>query len=306
MLKEVHLSSNFILEKVQSFLKRATEESVEISEELVEEFGEACKSALRKQFIEKRNLKFTKRISNIGKPLCQLKMENKGVEKEGQPYNNKMKYIFGDLIEALAVVILKSSGVNVNSTQKAVSYKSNKIKIDGTYDIEIDNAIYDIKSASPYAFEHKFGEGGGFNSIAEDDAFGYLSQGYLYSESEKKKFGGWIVINKSTGEWLVTETPTEDSKYRKDAITLAENNINALDEGEPFRRCYDDVEETFRKIPTRNKILGVVCSFCPYKFSCWGEKNLQYLPQQQSKGKSPKWVYYTELNNPREMNENTQ
>ena len=300
------MSNNTILEKVQSFLKRATKESVEISEELIDEFGEACKVALRKQFIEKRNSKFTKRISNIGKPLCQLKMENEKVEGEGQPYNNKMRFIFGDLIEALAVVILKSSGVNVNSTQKPVSYKSNKIKIDGTYDIEIDNIIYDIKSASPYAFEHKFGEGGGFNSIAEDDAFGYLSQGYLYSESENKKFGGWIVINKSTGEWLVTETPAEDLKYKKNAIKLAKKNVNALDKGEPFRRCYDAVEETFRKIPTGNKVLGVVCSFCPYKFPCWGEDNLQYLPQQQSKGKNPKWVYYTELNNPREISEDTQ
>ena len=305
MLKVTHLSSNTILEKVQSFLKKSTKEPVEISEELIEEFGEVCKKALRKQFIEKRNSKFTKRISNIGKPLCQLKMENKGVEGEGQPYNNKMRYIFGDLIEALAVVILKSSGVNVNSIQKPVTYKSNNLKIDGTYDIEIDNVIWDIKSASPYAFEHKFGEGGGFNSIAEDDAFGYLSQGYLYSESEKKRFGGWIVINKSTGEWLITETPVEDEKYKKGAIALAKSNINALDKGKPFRRCYDDVVETFRKIPTGNKILGVVCSFCPYKFPCWGKDKLQYLPQQQSKGKSPKWVYYTELNNPREADANT-
>ena len=306
MSREAHLSSNPILGKVQSFLKKATQESVEISEELIEEFGEAGKLALKKQFVEERNSKFTKRISNIGKPLCQLKMEKQNIQQEGQPYNSKMRYIFGDLIEALAVTILKASGVNINSSQKKVKYKSNKINIEGTYDIEIDNTIYDIKSASPYAFEHKFGEEGGFNSIAEDDAFGYLSQGYLYSESVGKKFGGWIVINKSTGEWLVTETPAEDSKYKKKAISLAENNVNALDEGEPFRRCYDDVEETFRKVPTGNKILGVVCSFCPYKFPCWGEDKLQYLPQQQSKGKNPKWIYYTELNNPKEINENTQ
>ena len=53
----------------------------------------------------------------------------------------------------------------------------------------------------------KFGEDGGFNEVVKDDTFGYASQGFLYGESQKKNFGGWIVINKSTGEWVVCETP---------------------------------------------------------------------------------------------------
>ena len=298
--------SNQILENVQSFLKMATDDSVAVSDKLIDEFGEMCKDAFRKQFTNKREKSFRARMSNIGKPLCQLQMEKSNAKPEGQPYNNKMRNTFGDLIEALAVTIIKASGIKVDSTQKSVSYNMDKSKIDGTYDIEIGNSIYDIKSASPYAFEHKFGDEGGFNSIVEDDSFGYLSQGYLYSESENKRFGGWIVINKSTGEWLVTETPTEDEKYKNIAINLSKENLHALDEGKPFRRCFSDIEETFRKIPTGNKVLGIVCSFCPYKFPCWGKDKLQYLPQQQSKGKSPKWVYYTEVNNPRETNEDTQ
>ena len=298
--------SNQILENVQSFLKMATDDSVAVSDKLIDEFGEMCKDAFRKQFTNKREKSFRARMSNIGKPLCQLQMEKSNAEPEGQPYNNKMRNTFGDLIEALAVTIIKASGIKVDSTQKSVSYNMDKSKIDGTYDIEIGNSIYDIKSASPYAFEHKFGDEGGFNSIVEDDSFGYLSQGYLYSESENKKFGGWIVINKSTGEWLVTEPPTEDEKYKNIAINLSKENLHALDEGKPFRRCFSDIEETFRKIPTGNRVLGIVCSFCPYKFPCWGKDKLQYLPQQQSKGKSPKWVYYTEVNNPRETNEDTQ
>tara|TARA_Y100001963_G_scaffold158724_2_gene259417 strand:+ start:306 stop:1205 length:900 start_codon:yes stop_codon:yes gene_type:complete len=298
--------SNQILENVQSFLKMATDDSVAVSDKLIDEFGEMCKDAFRKQFTNKREKSFRARMSNIGKPLCQLQMEKSNAKPEGQPYNNKMRNTFGDLIEALAVTIIKASGIKVDSTQKSVSYNIDKSKIDGTYDIEISNSIYDIKSASPYAFEHKFGDEGGFNSIVEDDSFGYLSQGYLYSESENKRFGGWIVINKSTGEWLVTETPTEDEKYKNIAINLSKENLHALDEGKPFRRCFSDIEETFRKIPTGNKVLGIVCSFCPYKFPCWGKDKLQYLPQQQSKGKSPKWVYYTEVNNPRETSENTQ
>ena len=47
-----------ILSKVQLYLDKAAKEPVEISDKLVEEFGEACKNALRKQFSEERRKEF--------------------------------------------------------------------------------------------------------------------------------------------------------------------------------------------------------------------------------------------------------
>ena len=85
----------------------------------------------------------------------------------------------------------------------------------------------------------------------------------------------------------------------KEAINKAEENYKALQKGIPFKRNYDAIEETFRGKPTGNKVLGFACSFCPYKLPCGGSK-LQLLPQQQSKGKNPKWVWYTEVNNPKQ------
>ena len=76
-----------ILNKVQMYLNQVSKEPVKISDKLVEEFGEACKSALRKQFTEKRKIGFQPRMSNIGRPLCQLQMEAKNVKGEGQSYN---------------------------------------------------------------------------------------------------------------------------------------------------------------------------------------------------------------------------
>ena len=61
---------------------------------------------------------------------------------------------------------------------------------------------------------------------------------------------------------------------------------------------FEDEEETFNKKPTGNRVLGLECRFCAYKKPCWG-KELQYLPQQQSKALNPKWVWYTKLDNPR-------
>ena len=290
---------NNILYKVQQYLGKASKESVKLDKGLVEEFGEACKNALLKQFEDQRRNKFEPRMSNIGRPLCQLQMEAKGVKGEGQPYNVKVRNTFGDVIEALAIFIMKSAGVNIKNEQKKVKYKFNGNEIEGKQDVEIDEKIWDIKSASPYSFEKKFGEEGGFLEVVKEDSFGYASQGFLYGESQNKKFGGWIAINKSTGEWTVCETPAMIEPHKTEALKKAKDNLKALKDKVPFKRQYDDIAETFRGKPTGNRVLGFVCSYCPYKLPCWGSK-LQLLQQQQSKGKNPKWVWYTEVNNPKQ------
>ena len=290
---------NNILYKVQQYLGKASKESVKLDKGLVEEFGEACKNALLKQFEDQRRDKFEPRMSNIGRPLCQLQMEAKGVKGEGQPYNVKVRNTFGDMIEALAIFIMKSAGVNIKNEQKKVKYKFNGSEIEGKQDVEIDEKIWDIKSASPYSFEKKFGEEGGFLEVIKEDSFGYASQGFLYGESQNKKFGGWIAINKSTGEWTVCETPAMIEPHKTEALKKAKDNLKALKDKVPFKKQYDDIAETFRGKPTGNRVLGFVCSYCPYKLPCWGSK-LQLLQQQQSKGKNPKWVWYTEVNNPKQ------
>ena len=294
---------NTILLQVQKYLDNVSKSPVKLDTKLVQEFGEACKNALLKQFEEGRRDKFEPRMSNIGRPLCQLQMEAKGVKGEGQPYNVKMRNTFGDIIEALAILVMKSAGVDIKNEQKKVIYKFNGDKIEGRQDVEIDGKVWDIKSASPYSFEKKFGESGGFNEVIREDSFGYASQGFLYGESQSKKFGGWIAINKSTGEWTVCETPASVDEHKQKALKLAEDNFKALKEGKPFKRCYSDVAETFRTKPTGNRVLGFVCSYCPYKLPCWGRDKLQLLPQQQSKGKNPKWVWYTSVTNPKEETE---
>ena len=290
---------NNILLKVQQYLDSVSKGPVKLDKQLVQEFGEACKNALLKQFEEERNTKFELRMSNVGRPLCQLQMESKGIKGEGQPYNIRMRNTFGDLVEALALFIMKSAGVDIKNEQKKVTYKFDDNTIEGRQDVEIDNKVWDIKSASPYSFDKKFGEAGGFSEVVKDDSFGYASQGFLYGESQNKKFGGWIVINKSTGEWTVCETPASVEEHKSKAIKTAEENIKALKSSKPFKKCYSDIPETFRSKPTGNRVLGFVCSYCPYKLPCWGS-GLKLLPQQQSKGKNPKWVWYTSVTNPKQ------
>ena len=293
------------LEEVKSFLAQAQREPVAIPKPIIEKFKEECEQAVRKQFTDKRETDFRIRMSNVGKPLCQLQMDkkysgdNKIVSYEN--YNFKLRNLFGDIIEAVAVMLLRTVKAKIQGVQGKVKLNTEFFDIKGTYDIIIDDKVYDIKSASPFAFEKKFGEsGGGFHKIAEDDVFGYLSQGYLYSEATGKPFGGWIVVNKSTGEMLVSQPPEDDSEYRKKALEKVHNNVKALMEDAPFKKEYELQEESFYQKKTGNKVLGNVCSFCQYKHKCWGD-NIEYLPQQQSKARSPKYYWYAELNNPKDV-----
>ena len=109
---------NSILLKVQQYLDSVSKKPVKLDKQLVQEFGEACKNALLKQFEDERSTKFELRMSNVGRPLCQLQMEAKGIKGEGQPYNVRMRNTFGDLIEALATFVMKSAGVNIKNEQK--------------------------------------------------------------------------------------------------------------------------------------------------------------------------------------------
>jgi hypothetical protein len=291
--------SQDILEKVRVFLEAASKDAVEVSDDLIDQFGKACSDSFRKQFTDQRNKKFGLRASNIGRPLCQLQMEKKGVKGEGQPYNAKMRNLFGDIIEQMAIIVMKAAGVEIEAEQKKIKYNINKgTNINGALDVEIGGKVWDIKSASPWSFTNKFGENGSFHTVATDDVFGYTTQGYVYAEGADKPFGGWIVINKSTGEWTLTETPMADDEYKEKALDTVKKNASALKRNKKFERCYEDEEEYFRKQKTGNRVLNNTCSFCPYKFPCWGE-NLQLLPQQQSQGKNPKWVWYTQVTNPR-------
>ena len=65
---------NTILLQVQKYLDNVSKSPVKLDTKLVQEFGEACKNALLKQFEEVRRDKFEPRMSNIGRPLCQLQM----------------------------------------------------------------------------------------------------------------------------------------------------------------------------------------------------------------------------------------
>jgi len=239
----------------------------------------------------RRTNDFRMRVSNLGRPLCQLQMEQKGVNRtERQETFKPVKFATGGMLEAWLVAVLKSCGLPITSLSEKVSLEINGEEIQGELDLGIDNAVYDIKTASAYSFR-KYQDG--FMSVYEDDPFGYVIQGFLYAAAKNQPFGGWIVVNKNTGEIVVCETPINREKYEREAILTAASRVDTLIKKKPFERQFEDIEEKFKKAITGNRKLPFTCAWCDYKFECW--EKLTHHPVALSTAKDPKWEYYTHL-----------
>ena len=193
---------NDILLKVQAYLDQSTGASG-MSQEIISEAAEHLKDVLNKHFNKTYN-EFRLRPSNIGRPLCQLQLEKQGVPAEKVGPWEKFNFLIGDLIEVLGIAILKAADVGVQSTSEHVSLDLDGFTIQGEYDVKINDAIWDIKSCSSWAFDHKFQN---YTALKETDTFGYIEQLYTYAEAANANVGGWIVINKANGTWNVLEAP---------------------------------------------------------------------------------------------------
>lgn len=284
---------NLILGKIQQYLLAANTDKPGMSEEVINEAGEALKEVLRKTFNEQRPNDFKLYFSNAGRPACQLTMERDKAPKETFPYSFRMKMLLGDATEILARAIIKGSGIPITTSQGRVELAIGPIKLRGKYDDLINGQIWDTKSASSWSFRNKWAKG--FEAMAADDAFGYCSQLYGYAEAEKAQAGGWLVINKETGEWLAVEAPDSPAQRKKYIQKLEDNIVKVVDPDRPFTREFTDFPEYFRKKPTGNRVLGATCGFCDYKWSCW--PGLKQQGAVMSEAQNPPDVYYTVLVN---------
>jgi hypothetical protein len=239
-------------------------------------------------------------MSGLGRHLCQQILERDG-HKEDMPYNAPTRFWFGDLSEAMMMCIMREAGIDIVDFQKEVELEIAGHKIKGTLDVIIRDEsgvekVWDIKSASDWAFKHKFGFGG-YDSIKEDDPFGYVMQGYLYATAMNIPFGGWIVINKSSGQIAVAEAPEWQDEDRVRYMADAEERVKFLTnpKSKPFKPFPDEFE-TYRDgglVRTGNKLMPKPCGFCGHKIHCWPKAEMH--SKVTSKAKFPPQVWYTRL-----------
>ena len=272
---------------LHQYLDAATNGKSSMSAKTIAGIKKDIGEALKRQFGSRtKRRKFQLRMSNVGRPSCQLWFEKNMPEKSDPlPTTFVMNMMLGDIVEAVFKGLMKEAKIKFEDSDKVYLNLADE-KVSGTYDLVLDDAVDDIKSASDWSYRNKFES---FDTLSADDAFGYVGQLAGYAKALGKKAGGWWVVNKANGsfKYVPAENIDVDNEVKK-----LEENVKVV-KSNVFKRCYESEEETFRGKPTGNRVLSKTCSFCRYKHSCW--ENLQELPSLLSKAKDPKIVSYVSI-----------
>jgi len=190
--------------------------------------------------------------------------------------------MLGDIVEAVFKGLLKEAGVKYEEPEH-VTLELDGASVNGTYDIVVNGAVDDVKSASDWSYRNKFES---YETLANGDGFGYVGQLAGYAKASGKKVGGWWVVNKANGRFKYVpasglDLDKEIAKIQKTADTVKENK---------FERCFQPVPEKFRGKETGNKVLNDGCKFCSYRFDCWS--GLTEKPSVMSQAKMPPTIAY--------------
>ncbi len=275
--------------KLHQFMSDAIDGKTTFSEETAKRIGEEVAEAVIRQFGSGKSRKeFRLRMSNIGRPTCQLWFEkNKPESALPKPSTFVMNMMIGDIVEAIFKGLLKEAKVDFDDTDQVTLDvgDSNGTRVSGSYDLIMGGAVDDIKSASDWSYRNKFES---YAALKKSDPFGYVGQLAGYAKASDKRAGGWWVVNKANGDFKYVPAAID---MRKELTKLKET-VEKVNENK-FERCFEAVPETYRGKPSGNMVLNDNCRFCDYRFECW--PNMQELPSKVSQARDPKIVAYVEL-----------
>ena len=274
---------------INQYLEDATSGKSSMSEETIQQIGKDVMDSVRRQFGggNKRD-EFRLRMSNIGKPTCQLWFaKNKPEKALPKPTTFVMNMLLGDIVEAAFKGIITEAGVAYEDEDNFVQLELNEDTIHGSYDLIMDGALDDVKSASDWSYRNKFES---YDTLSKGDSFGYIGQLAGYAKATGKKVGGWWVVNKANGN--IKYVPADGLDLDTE-IAKIQDTVDTVNKNE-FKRCFNPVPETFRGKPSGNTILNPNCKFCDFRFECFPE--LQELPSKVSQARVKPTVSYITVN----------
>lgn len=221
----------------------------------------AIMDSVRKQlwFSSQEDKRPALRMSNIGKPCSRALWYEITAKVEGETYSpqTRLKFMFGDIAEALILYLAKEAGHTVEDQQREIEIDG----IKGHLDAVIDGELVDVKSASAYGMR-KFKEA----TLPTDDPFGYISQISGYANALGKTSGTFLAFDKSSGE-LATYTHNDLENTSERIASVSADMART----EPPDRAFETVLDRKDK---RQK-LGINCSYCSYKETCWADEGLE-------------------------------
>ena len=228
------------------------------SQEDLDTFSKNISDIVSSRITEKRERKQHLRLSQIGVPNRKLWYSMNTDQSEILSGQDRLKFMYGDILEELLNLLIKTSGHQIEDLQK-------ELKIDGIVghqDCKIDGVVTDIKSASSFATK-KFTDG---SLLRGNDPFGYVAQISAYAESQKQSKAAFLIINKENAALHLLEVDFFDMINATDRVKELKQVVK---NDTPPEKCYEDQAEGM----SGNRILNMHCSWCPYKFTCWSDAN---------------------------------
>ena len=228
---------------------------------IIDKFGDALKVHLKRFIYEEERRRDTLRLSAIGKPERQQwysasphSKVKENIELQGR---DKIKFLYGYILEELLLTLSSLAGHEVKDEQKEVSIEG----VLGHQDAVIDNVLVDCKSSSGRGFD-KFKN----NYVSSDDPFGYIAQISSYSEANGLTVAAFLAINKQTGEICLSKVHSMEMINATDRVKYIKDMVN---QSNPPAKCYSDVPDG----KSGNRKLDVGCIYCDYKRDCWKDSN---------------------------------
>ena len=224
---------------------------------LIDTFAVSIKQHLKTFLYETPRANKNLRLSVIGRPDRQLWYDINEPNEKPLSSSLRIKFLYGYLLEELLILLSSVAGHEVTHQQKEVTVAG----IKGHQDCMIDNFLIDCKSASWRAFQ-KFKN----NTLSEDDPFGYIAQMSAYAEANGVEEGGFLVIDKQSGEICLSKVNSLEMINAKKRITHLKKIIKHKTAPS---KCFDDLPEG----KSGNRKLDVRCIFCSHKSKCWSDAN---------------------------------
>lgn len=229
-----------------------------INEKNLDDFANNLKDLLRARLAKPVNQSRAIRFSSLGRPDRQIWFDAHPEEGSKEKLTGKtyFKFLFGDVIEQLLLLLVKESGHEVTNEQTQVEIDG----ITGSIDAIIDGVVVDAKSASPFGYK-KFKQ----NTITEDDPFGYVEQlsGYA-SVLTPGEDAAWLAMDKVSADICVTPLRKVVIEHHKPAERI-QHLKKVIENEEVPPICYPPEPDG----KSGNIKLGTGCSYCPWKFRCY-------------------------------------
>ena len=257
-------TTNTLVDDIYNLVQYKSPDRSVDAEQIIDDFGEACKALMRKEFTQRGNFDGRKlRMSNIGKTDRYLwnHYNNVGPKEKMQPHT-LVKFMYGHLIEEMLLLFVRLAGHTVTHEQAEAEVQG----IKGSMDCKIDGVVTDVKSASTYGFK-KFKDA----TLAFDDPFGYIDQIKGYARSEGETEVGWLAMDKANGHLTFLKYDLEDKQapvyevLGKDIEDRIIHIKEMVEQKEPPELCYETVPDG----KSGNMKLATGCSYCHFKHACY-------------------------------------